>query len=136
MSQNYAEKVEAAMYVLRYGYSKDATDMEAAEKHLAASLEYYRQLVALTKNTYDFANSMQTSQRKIPVTGGVDGHPANYHWSQLLPIYEKELRDFRQKVRRAQPGSTPRAAAPRRGSPDRRSIRSRPSRAPPTRGGR
>ncbi len=98
MSQNYAEKVEAAMCVLRYGYSKNTADMEAAERHLAASLEYYRQLVALTKDTYDFANSMQTSQRKIPVVGGVGGKPANYHWSQLLPMYEKELADFQQKV--------------------------------------
>ena len=28
---------------------------------------------------------MQTGQRKIPVSGGVDGKPANYHWTQLLP---------------------------------------------------
>ncbi|MGN6369803.1 MAG: alpha-d-galacturonidase [Phycisphaerae bacterium] len=98
MSENYAEKAEAAMCVLRYGYSKNSADMEQAEKHLAASLEYYRQLVSLTKDTYNFANSMQTSQRKIPVVGGVDGHPANYHWSQLLPVYEKELADFHERV--------------------------------------
>jgi hypothetical protein len=98
MSENYAEKAKAAMCVLRYGYSKSSTDMEAAEKHLAASLAYYRELVGLTRDTYNFANSMQTSQRKIPVVGGIDGHPANYHWSQLLPIYEKELADFQQKV--------------------------------------
>ena len=98
MSQNYAEKVEAAMCVLHYGYSHEIGDMEAAEGHLTKSLEYYRELVGLTKNAYEFANSMQTSQRKIPVVGGVDGHAANYLWSQLLPVYEKELADFRTKV--------------------------------------
>ena len=91
MSENYAEKAEAAMCVLRYGYSMDVSDMEAAEGHLAASLEYYRQLVALTKDTYDFANSMQTSQRKIPVVGGVGGHPANY----LLEPASSDLRGRR-----------------------------------------
>jgi hypothetical protein len=41
---------------------------------------------------------MQTSQRKIPVPGGVNGVAANYHWMQLVPIYKKELDDFQAKV--------------------------------------
>jgi hypothetical protein len=41
---------------------------------------------------------MQTSQRRIPVPGGVNGKAANYHWTQLLPLYEKELADFQQQV--------------------------------------
>ena len=41
---------------------------------------------------------MQTGQRKIPVSGGTDGKPANYHWTQLLPLYEAELSDFRRRV--------------------------------------
>jgi hypothetical protein len=95
MSQNYAAKVNAAMSVLRYNHSQDPADMELAASHLAQSLEHYRTLAALTKDTYKFANSMQTSQRRIPFSGGQAGKPANYHWTQLVPVYEKELADFR-----------------------------------------
>lgn len=98
MSQNYVAKTEAALAVLRHGYSHDPADMERAEKYLAESLDHYRTLVALTKDTYKAANSMQTSQRRIPVPGGKNGQPANYHWTQLLPLYEKELADFRAQV--------------------------------------
>jgi hypothetical protein len=41
---------------------------------------------------------MQTSQRKIPVAGGVKGKPASYLWSQLVPLYEQELADFQARV--------------------------------------
>jgi hypothetical protein len=98
MTENYAAKAEAAMDVLRYGYSHNLADMEKAERSLAVSLDAYRRLVALTKDTYTAANSMQTSQRRIPVPGGRGGKPANYHWTQLLPLYEKELVDFRAQV--------------------------------------
>ncbi|HEX7630676.1 MAG TPA: hypothetical protein VF388_00975 [Lacunisphaera sp.] len=98
MSQCYVAKTNAAMAVLRYGYSQDLADMVAAEKFLAESLEHYRTLVALTKDTYKAANSMQTAQRRIPVPGGRNGKAANYHWTQLLPLYEKELTDFRAQV--------------------------------------
>jgi hypothetical protein len=37
---------------------------------------------------------MQTAQRRIPVVGGNAGQPANFHWTQVLPVYEKELADF------------------------------------------
>jgi hypothetical protein len=98
MSQNYAAKVKAAICVLRYAHSHDIADIEQAESHLAESLDHFRELTRLTTSTYRFANSMQTRQRKIPVPGGADGKPANYHWSQLLPIYEKELADFHARV--------------------------------------
>ncbi len=98
MAQNYAAKANAAMLVLRYNYSQDPNDMVQAEKYLAESLDHYRTLAKLTENTYQYANSMQTSQRKIPVSGGSGGKPANYHWTQLLPTYEKELTDFQAKV--------------------------------------
>jgi hypothetical protein len=98
MSEFYAAKVNAAMCVLRYNFSHDPADMEQAQKHLAESFEHFRQLASLTENTYRFANSLQTSQRKIPVVGGIDGQPANYHWTQLLPLYQKELEDFRSRV--------------------------------------
>ncbi|HWA16003.1 MAG TPA: hypothetical protein VG817_06210, partial [Gemmatimonadales bacterium] len=98
MTQCYVAKTNAAMAVLRYGFSKDVADMEAAEKFLAESLEHYRTLTALTTDTYKAANSMQTAQRRIPFPGGAGGKKANYHWTQLLPLYEKELADFKAQV--------------------------------------
>jgi hypothetical protein len=58
----------------------------------------FRTLTDLTRETYKFANSMQTSQRKIPTTGGEDGKPANFHWVQMLPKYEAEFEGFQQLV--------------------------------------
>jgi hypothetical protein len=98
MTESYAAKVNAALLVLRYQRSHDAADMRLAAKHLAESLEHYRTLARLTEATYLYANSMQTSQRRIPVRGGIDGKPANFHWTQVLPLYEQELRDFEEKV--------------------------------------
>ncbi len=98
MAENYSAKVKAAELVLRYDYSHDIADMEAAEKFLAESFADYQKLVALTETTYHYANSMQTSQRKIPVSGGIDGQGTNYLWSQLVPLYKKELGDFQAKV--------------------------------------
>jgi hypothetical protein len=98
MSKNYAAKVNAAMFVLHYRFSKDVADMDSAVRFLEESVEHYRMLVTLTEPTYRFANSMQTNQRKIPVSGGIDGKPVSYHWSQLLGLYETELAEFRKKV--------------------------------------
>lgn len=105
MSQFYAAKANAAMFVLRYGHSKDIADMEKAQSFLAESLDHYRELTRLTAGTYVFANSMQTSQRRIPVPGGVNGKPANYHWTQVLPVYENELAEFQKKVAAMKQGS-------------------------------
>jgi len=52
-------------------------------------------LVKLTENTYLYANSMQTKQRKIPV-GGNDGK--NKIWAELLPIYQRELNNFKKNI--------------------------------------
>jgi hypothetical protein len=98
MSQFYAAKANAAILVLRYAHSHDLADMKNAAIYLAESVEHYRALVTLTENTYRYANSMQTSQRRIPLVGGVGGKPANYLWSQILPVYEKELTDFQKKI--------------------------------------
>lgn len=99
MSDSYCEKTDAAMLVLRYRLSQDIKDLEAARPHLAKSLELFKQLAELTSKTYRFANTMQTSQRRIPVSGGDEkNNPANYHWTQLLPVYEKELADFDQQL--------------------------------------
>ena len=100
MAENYSAKVKAAELVLHYDYSHDIGDMERAEKYLSESFADYQQLAALTQNTYRFANGMQTSQRKIPFTGGIGGVGTNYLWSQLVPLYRKELNDFQAKVAR------------------------------------
>ena len=98
MGEFYAAKVRAAEGVLRHGYSGDVADLRLAETNLAVSVQAYEGLVALTQNTYRFANGMQTSQRKIPVSGGVHGHGTNYLWSQLLPLYQSELAKFQAQV--------------------------------------
>ena len=83
LTQFYCEKVEAAMAVLLGNKS-------AALPHMEASLEHFRRLEEFTRDTYRYANSMQTSHRKIPFGG-----PGYYHWTQVLPKYEQELQDFR-----------------------------------------
>lgn len=98
MSRNYADKARAAIRVLRYNYSEDLTDLEEAGQYLAKSLDSYKKLVALTKDSYRFANTMQTAQRRIPVPGGKDGQPANYHWAQVLPVYEQELVELQKRI--------------------------------------
>ncbi|HTY89186.1 MAG TPA: hypothetical protein VMB80_17195 [Candidatus Acidoferrum sp.] len=111
MAQFYAAKARAAEWELRYGYSGDKADLDQAAKWLAASLEHYQALARLTGTTYHFANSMQTSQRKIPFTGGVGGKATNYLWSQLVPLYQKELEDFRVMVTQRKPATHRLAAA-------------------------
>jgi hypothetical protein len=95
LAHNYAEKAEAALYVLRYKYSNDITDLEKSLPHLEKSLAYYKQLAGLTKDTYLYANSMQTQQRKIPV-GGNDGKMKT--WVELVPVYEQELANFKKNI--------------------------------------
>ncbi|UCE47294.1 MAG: hypothetical protein JSW47_17025, partial [Phycisphaerales bacterium] len=95
MSEFYAAKARAAMFVLRYQFSKDATDMKRALGFLEESLEHYRILADLTADTYDFANSLQMGIRKIPFTGS-DGRYK--HWTECMGEYAKELKDFRQEV--------------------------------------
>ena len=106
MARNYSAKVKAAELVLRYNYSHDLQDMERAEGFLAESLVDYQKLAAMTQKTYRYANSMQTSQRKIPVTGGIRGVGTNYLWSQLVPLYQQELADFQKKVAQLKEGAS------------------------------
>lgn len=91
----FAEKVEAALLVLRYSYSNDITDLDKALLHLEKSIAHYQTLVNLTKDTYLYANSMQTAQRRIPI-GGDDGN--NKTWQELLPHYERELANFKRNL--------------------------------------
>jgi len=95
MSENYAAKVNAAICVLIYKFSEDIQDLKKASQYLEESLNHFRKLTELTRETYSFAQSMQTSQRKIPFPGAEKGVAANFHWSQVLEKYEKELEDFK-----------------------------------------
>jgi hypothetical protein len=91
----YAEKARAALLVLNYKYSNDIADLQKAIPFLQRSVEHFKILSGLTKNTYLYANSMQTQQRKIPI-GGNDGK--NKTWVELLPKYEQELKTFIKNV--------------------------------------
>jgi hypothetical protein len=102
MAENYADKVRAAELDLRYNYSHDIHDLEKAETFLAKSLDDYQKLAGLAGDAYHFANSMQTSQRKIPFSGGAYGQGTNYLWSQLVPYYQQELEDFQARVKQLQ----------------------------------
>ena len=92
MSLFYCHKVRAAMEVLKYKAEMDENCygdirlLEKAGEYLKQSLTEYKNLTELTKETYLYANSMQTPQRKIPFPDG-----ERYgHWKDCLPEYEKE----------------------------------------------
>jgi hypothetical protein len=95
MANSYAYKAKAALWVLRYKYSDNVADLEKALPELQTSLDYYKELVKLTENTYLYANSMQTRQRKIPV-GGNDAKMKT--WVELLPVYQRELDNFKRNI--------------------------------------
>jgi hypothetical protein len=98
VSRNYEEKVRAAMDVLRYSLGRDKRDMQEAAAHLEKSLAFYRTLADRTADSYRYANTLQTGQRKVPIRAMKDGKPYYYHWQQMLPLYEDELTQFKQRV--------------------------------------
>jgi hypothetical protein len=95
----FTAKVNAALFVLRYKYSKDINDLGKAIPLMKKSLEYYKQLVNLTKNSYLYANSMQTQQRRIPIIGD---NGSNKTWEELLPKYQEEYNKFCNNVAKIQ----------------------------------
>ena len=95
LAKHYAAKAAAALHVLRYKYSTEIVDLEKGYLDLKKSMLYFDSLVLLTKDSYLYANSMQTQQRRIPV-GGDNG--SNKTWLELKPIYEEELSIFRFKI--------------------------------------
>ena len=109
MTISYCRKIEAAMEILRYKYTMDEkcrgdiTFLEKAEQKMAESLEEYKKLAALTQETYLYANSMQTPQRKIPFPNG----ETYGHWTACLPEYRKELEHFRAHLAELQQGNLP-----------------------------
>ena len=81
-------KVLAAREVLNYQWSKEVAYLDEAVPLLEKSLAWYRTLVDLTKDSYLYANSMQTQQRRIPISGADGKHKT---WEEMLPHYEAEL---------------------------------------------
>ena len=88
----YDDKAEAALSVLRYGYSGNRADLQMALARLQASVDAFGRLTDLATPAYRYANSMQTQQRKIPVRGAGGNFKT---WKELLPLYEDELQHFR-----------------------------------------
>ena len=93
---SFKYKVLAAQQALNYKWSKDINYLEKAIPLLEKSNEYYMQLVNKTKDTYLYANSMQTSQRRIPV-GGDDGKFKT--WEEMVPVYEDELSSLKANIK-------------------------------------
>ena len=88
-------KVKAAKHVLDYQYTHNSASLDSAVPLMEQSLEHYRKLVELTNPAYRYANSMQTSMRRIPIAGD-DGK--NKKWDEMLPHYEKELANFKANI--------------------------------------
>ncbi len=95
---SYVLKVRAALHVLRYDQGKDIDDLDKALVYLGSSTEAFDALTSQAGTAYRFANSMQTGHRKIPFPGAANGVGTNYHWTHVLPLYEKELADFQAQV--------------------------------------
>ncbi|MFD2114983.1 hypothetical protein ACFSTH_14935 [Paenibacillus yanchengensis] len=109
MSFFYGEKVRAAVQIMMYkqlvkdDYLKQTELLEQAVVHLENSMAWFEKLTALTENTYLYANSMLTKHRKIPMPDGFKYK----HWADVLPVYEKELNNFRTNVKHLKAGKLP-----------------------------
>ena len=92
---SFKYKVLAAQQVLNFKWSKDVNFLNKAVPLLEKSNEYYAQLVNKTQDTYLYANSMQTSQRRIPVGG--DGGKFKT-WAEMVPVYDEELANLKANI--------------------------------------
>lgn len=88
-------RVKAAKLVLDYQWGKDISNLDAAIPYMEKSLVHYKKLVDLTKDSYWYANSMQTSQRQIPISG-LDGK--NKTWEELYVHFQKELVNYKNNL--------------------------------------
>lgn len=93
---SFKYKVLAAQQVLNYKWSKDISYLQKAVPLLEESDNYYKRLVDETEDTYYYANSMQTAQRRIPV-GGDNGKYKT--WAEMLPVYEEELASLKDNIK-------------------------------------
>lgn len=92
---SFKYKVLAAQQVLNYKWSKDISYLNKAVPLLEKSNGYYDKLVERTKDTYLYANSMQTAQRRIPV-GGDEGKFKT--WTEMQPVYAEELANLKTNI--------------------------------------
>lgn len=92
---SFRYKVLAAEQVLNYKWSKDVEYLQKAVPLLEKSDDYYKSLVEETKDTYYNANSMLTSQRRIPVGG--DGGKFST-WKEMMPVYQEELNNLKKNI--------------------------------------
>jgi hypothetical protein len=88
----FENRVQAARLILDYQWGRDSRNLDAAIPLMEKSLEHYKKLVDLTKDTYWYANSMQTAQRAIPISG-LDAK--NKTWAEMYVHYQKELENYR-----------------------------------------
>ena len=94
-AHSFRFKVLAAQQVLNYKWTQDLKYLEAAVPLLEQSQRYWQALAALTDDTYLYANSMQTAQRRIPVGG--DGGKMKT-WSELAVVYQEELDNLKANI--------------------------------------
>ena len=92
---SFRYKVLAAEQVLNYKWSKDVEYLKKAVPLLEKSNNCYKDLVEKTKDTYYNANSMLTSQRRIPV-GGDGGKYST--WQEMMPIYQEEFDNLKKNI--------------------------------------
>lgn len=92
---SFRYKVLAAQQVLNYKWSKDISYLNKAVPLLEKSNGYYDKLVERTRDTYLYANSMQTAQRRIPV-GGDEGKFKT--WTEMQPVYAEELANLKANI--------------------------------------
>lgn len=103
LMQFYNAKTKAAEQVMLYGYDQKAEHLTNAEALLSTSVDRFRELTATARPAYRTATSMETTQRQIPFRGGNDNYPS---WQQVLPMYEKELATFHQRIAQLNSGKT------------------------------
>lgn len=94
-ARSFRYKVLAAEQVLNYKWTKDAGYLKKAVPLLEQSDSCYMALVDKTRDTYYNANSMLTSQRRIPV-GGDGGKYST--WQEMMPVYQQELDNLKKNI--------------------------------------
>lgn len=92
---SFKYKVLAAEQVLNYKWSKQTSYLNKALPLLEQSNEFYSQLVEKTKDTYYNANSMLTSQRRIPVGGDAGKYST---WKEMMPVYQEEYDNLKKNT--------------------------------------
>lgn len=94
-AESFRYKIMAAQHVLNYKWTKDVKYLDLALPFMERSLACWHQLAEQTAETYLYANSMQTSHRRIPV-GGNGGKMCT--WTELETVYKEELEAFKENL--------------------------------------